>query len=140
MQVLFDMISRIQSLDEGKVFYLSVDNDIVKKLIVQLNTDNQLRFGELADGSILPNYSLTSQKVYGKPNAPISLHDTGEFWESFRITNVTEFDLTVEVDDYYNLLRRYSLEVIGLNEENTQRLIDKLVDEYKKHTLDAILG
>lgn len=105
----------------------------VKKEMVELNQE-QLQQGKESDGSLTGNYSTTSVEKYGKPNGPITLYQTGEFYDSMQ--SVAEKDQAVieantikEVDDYkdqgltIDLLDRFP-KALGLDEESVSEIRD----------------
>lgn len=106
-------------------------NPALKKLVTDLNTKKQLEFGELSDGSILPNYSWASQVFFGKPDIPMQLKDTGEFWRSFNV--VLEDDgFIIEADgqkDDTNLFVKYGEDVAGLNDKNMSIFINAFLQK-----------
>lgn len=91
-----------------------------RKFIAELNKD-QLRKGEKADGSDMPNYVANSKS----PSAPgkIKLFDTGDFYDGITpIVEDDEFDM-IGFDDKTNLLTwKYGNEILGLTEESIDKL------------------
>jgi hypothetical protein len=85
-------------------------------LMADLNR-KQLLKGQKADGSFLDNYSRVSQDLFGKPNIPMQLKDTGAFHKSISVdvgSDVFEFI----ADDIHDLEKKYSNEIFGLTKEN----------------------
>lgn len=147
MQALLNLINRVQSLSSGKVFIATFSNENNKKIVIQLNQENQLKFGILSSGQILPNYSPYSQRVFGKPNSPITLYDTGDFYDSFNINDITEESFTIKsnpikTDNGFsvNLLNEYGVDVLGLNDENLAILSNKVLPYIREVTLKHIQG
>ncbi len=108
-------------------------------------TKKQLEFGELSDGSILDNYSITSQVVFGKPDIPIQLKDTGEFWRSFQV--ILEDDgFMIEADGektgddgvQINLFSIYGEDVAGLNDKNMTIFINAFLIQLYNVLIQAI--
>lgn len=87
-------------------------------IAIDLNT-SQLERGQRSDGTTLPNYSPNSIAVFGKPDAPMTLFDTGDFYEGFYL-DARGFPIQVESQDYKSgmLQQRYGIEIFGLQEEN----------------------
>lgn len=142
MEVLFKLINNIKNLDKGQLFFVLFSENINQKLIIQLNQDNQLQFGILADDGLLPFYSQTSVDKFGKPSGKRwTLFDTGEFYDSFDIVKVTpEFaelyadSMKEDVD-----LADYGA-ILGLNEESFAILRDKLIPQIQEIILNEILA
>src|ERR1035437_5641588 len=81
------------------------DSDIQEKMI-ELNQSQLMDKHVIGDGTaITTNYSKTSQIVYGKPNGPITLYDTGAFYDSMKVTSEAKDafvsgDTIKQVQDY----------------------------------------
>jgi hypothetical protein len=99
--------------------------------IVDLNTQ-QLFQGERADGTVLPDYSWVSVNFYNKPEGPIRLYDTGDFYGGFKLgskSGKAEFPLyIISTDKKSNELQtKYGNEIFGLNEENMRGLVQVFI-------------
>lgn len=142
MDALLKMIKNIENLSVGRVFFLVFSETINQKLIIQLNQENQLQFGILADEKELPFYSKTSVDVYGKPSGKRwTLKDTGDFYDSFDIVQVTEKDLTINADSVKEDvdLSEYG-KILGLTEESRLILKDKIIGQVQEIILNEILA
>ena len=142
MEALFKMIRNIENLSAGRVFFLVFSETINQKLIIQLNQENQLQFGILADEKLLDFYSKTSVDVYGKPSGKRwTLKDTGDFYDSFDIVQVTEKDLTINADSVKDDvdLSEYG-KILGLTEESRLILKDKIIGQVQEIILNEILA
>ena len=60
---------------------ISLSISKTKSDLEDINRERMLS-GRLRDGQVLPHYSEISQSVYGYPNIPIALKDTGAFQEA----------------------------------------------------------
>ena len=127
MEGISRLIENSKKLSSGRLFVLTFQEDRNRILVIQLNQEFQLELGELADESLLPFYSEVSQDVYGKPNTRWTLKDTGEFYESFNVINLTPDGLTISADSEKEDkdLAEYGA-ILGLNAGNLQRLIDEI--------------
>ncbi len=136
MYALLNMLNTFVHTSQKQVFQQTMfKNKSLSNLITKLNTEGQLKKGELSDGSILPNYSERSIIEFGKQDIPIQLKDTGEFWRSFEVI-LTGNGFEIEADsvkyDYepVDLLAIYGDDVLGLTAKNlslfNQTLIIKL--------------
>lgn len=115
----------------------------IQAKVKALNTTGQLFKGLDADGKEFPYYSETSQSVYGKPNAPIKLFDTGDFYDSFRIV-VRGLAIEIEANPYkegINLEDKYKeYDLYGLNDESKEQLIKDIeieVENFLKRRLQV---
>ena len=93
----------------------------------------QLQDGMRIDGTILPDYSPISVAA-GKPAGPIRLFDEGDFYEGITVF-VGRSDFHFEgLDEKTEMLEERHGEVVGLTEEN----IDRIPDEFLRvELLDA---
>jgi hypothetical protein len=87
-----------------------------------LNTQ-QLWQGERADGSSMPDYSWVSVNYFNKPEGPIRLFDTGDFYKGFIFATKSskiEFPIYITSTDSKtgDLSQRYGSEIFGFNQEN----------------------
>jgi hypothetical protein len=96
--------------------------------------------GELADDTFMQEYSETSVNFYGKRPGRFTLYETGEFYNSFTVLDVTkeaiiEFADTEKPDK--NLLE-YG-EVIGLNGQSLEILINEAIPIMRDKILSELL-
>lgn len=115
----------------------------IQSMITALNTTGQLFKGLDAEGKEFPYYSETSQTVYGKPNEPIKLYDTGDFYDSFRIVVkglVAEIEAN-PMKDGINLEQKYNqFDLYGLTDESKDKLLEDIrieVENYVKGSLQV---
>jgi len=119
------------------LFTTMSENPALKKLVTYLNTEKQLQFGLRSDETVLPNYSQTSIDVYGKPDAPIMLKDTGEFWRSFEvILDMDGFEIdgdSVKFDfEPVDLEAIYGEDIFGLTDKNMNIFLNALTPKIQK--------
>jgi len=141
---LIKLIKKTQSIDLHALINKITDESELHDLMIKLN-QMQLQKGLRSDGSILPDYSETSVKVYGKPAEAIRLYDTGEFYNSFDLSyKPTEIFFTADPIKYdddgneTNLFARYSVNVMGLVDDNLQIYIDKIREKLIKAIRERI--
>lgn len=119
------------------------ENLDVQTKITMLNTEGQLYEGVDANDREFPYYSEASQKYYGKENVPIRLHDTGVFYDSFRILvqGVTVEITANPVREGVNLFEKYrDYQILGLTDESKTILLEtiaQVVDDYTTKSLDV---
>jgi hypothetical protein len=90
--------------------------------IAQMNVE-QLQEGQRSDGSVLPNYSIASVQKFGKRPGPMTLENTGAFYRGIRVRASKTFAEIIGTDPKTGMLEaRYDLTIIGLSEDNTERL------------------
>lgn len=90
------LLNRVENLDTNKIAEAAIEATATD--LAEVNRERMLD-GVRADGSIMPTYSYISQTVYGYPNTPIKLKDTGEFQAAIKVTvdgNVVTTDSTDE--------------------------------------------
>jgi hypothetical protein len=133
MQELYNIANRMLSLNNSYLLVTTMSkNPSLKKLVTDLNTKKQLEYGELSNGEVLPNYSFNSQVFFGKPDKPIQLKDTGEFWRSFDVVLADDgFYINADGDKGdVDLFVKYSENVAGLNDKNMIIFIDALLIQF----------
>jgi hypothetical protein len=126
------------SVMEGKVLELLKKHE---ETAMNMNTD-QLFQGEGVDGSLLPDYSQRSVEVFGKPQGPWRLFETGDFYRGFIFQNA-RFPLEIVSHDSKEFLIAEKLEnagydstkIYGLNNEN----LEDISRQYILPDLQAIL-
>lgn len=89
--------------------------------ISELNRD-QLREGLRATGTFLPNYSPVSVQMFGKPDGPIKLYETGDFYEGV-VPKFSDMNFSLEsTDEKTSMLERRYGKVVGLTQESIGEL------------------
>ena len=100
--------------------------------ILDYNTEEQLYLlGQDSTGAKLPGpyrpLTIEIKRAKGQPTDRITLRDTGDFHESFRIDwQETEFKIQATDWKIGKLTREYGPEIFGLDENGVQDLIDNL--------------
>lgn len=103
----------------------------------------QLQAGQRGDGTFLPDYSPISVEVFGKPEGPIRLFETGAFYRGITMRVIKELGIELTGLDIKTemLLLRYGEEVLSLTEESLERLkqdyvLDLLSEKVKAYLLE----
>jgi hypothetical protein len=110
MADVLELIENLNNLDIEKVVKQSIS--ITATTIAELNRE-QLKSGKRADNSNMPNYSKASVNLFGKPQGPIMLFDTGNFHASITV-NVKGDEILTTAKDLYNLSDKYTDDIYGL--------------------------
>jgi len=123
---------------EDRTFKLVLDNEIIKKLIIFLNTDKQLEkqhFDSLGNElfNIFTNRSFYSENdPKGRGGQPYTLKDTGAFFNSFTVA-VQSGRIIIDANPFKdgdNLFDAYGQDIVGLTDENLQILIDEALEQF----------
>lgn len=140
-------LKKFKELDVDKMAFLLARTGNFQDLVVKLNTEDQLfKKNEDSTGTKLSeiggDYSPVTLEIARKKGRPkksesdINLRDTGDFYNSFFVRVFRGgFEInanTIKDDD--NLIERWGKDIIGLNEEN----LEKIKNEYKKFFQEEI--
>jgi hypothetical protein len=135
-------LDKFKQLDADKMAYQLTRTGNFQDLVVELNTKDQLyNKGEDSKGERLSDiggdYSPVTMQIAEdnfrpkKSKKDINLYDTGDFYNSFRVTPfVGGFDIDADpIKDDTNLFSEWGVDIVGLNEQN----LDKIRQEYAKY-------
>ena len=145
---LRDKAERIKSIKVDKLLSEVWRDPITQKFIINLNTEEQLFFGLKANNEILPRYAsseyLNEKRAAGVALNPfINLKLSGAFYKSFDIIpNSVGFLIDAKTNlypDSGDFIDVYGLDILGLNENNTQKLTRHLQEELQIR-IRAIIG
>ena len=132
-EAIKDLTKKVKQLDEGVILNKLIANAEVRKFILNLNTKDQLFIKGVDSNNVgLGLYApstVQSKLDRGVPvpaDSHITLFDTGEFYSTFVIVPGKDF---FEIDanpirEDTNLFEQYGEEIVGLNDENLQKVID----------------
>jgi len=119
LENIADMLRKIKQDLPALIGEVIEDNE---RAIAQMNVE-QLQEGQRSDGSLLPNYSPASVAKFGKRPGPMTLEDTGAFHRGIRVRAGKTFAEIIGTDPKTGKLEAlYDLTIIGLSEDNTERL------------------
>ena len=124
-----------------------------RELLISLNAGEGTQYGQLwnginAEGKLLDSiggeYSNLTKELKSQEGFPIdrvTLYDTGEFYESFRVeVKANELLITANTNkDGEDLQNRWGSELLGLTEDNTRRLADALIEDLREWLLNELL-
>lgn len=132
-EAIKSLTKKVAELDEGVILNKLIANAEVRKFILNLNTKDQLFIKGVDSNNVglgLYAPSTVQSKIdRGVPvpsDSHITLFDTGEFYSTFVIIPGKDF---FEIDanpirEDTDLFREYGEEIVGLNDENLQKVID----------------
>jgi hypothetical protein len=132
---LIKKLDRISKLTEQEVWNYAVQSEQIKRNIIKWVND-QLDAGLNADDKIIGIYTLATQKISKgrkKAGTPYNLEDTGMFRESIGVIPNEQYIAIVangqKLDE--NILDKYSIRVIELNEKHLNLLRAFILNEYQ---------
>lgn len=154
---LIRLAKRFQDLDANLILFSILNNEDFKEYIRQLNLKDQLFQGIDSLGVELPPYSAGTQTILDaeRENAfsfegevkkkiagePIFLLSSQEFYDSVTIEITKDsiiFDGNPIKDDGTDLFREYGEEILGLTEENVEKLIQKISEVVVPKILETV--
>lgn len=116
-----------------------------RKLIIDLNTQEQLfEHGIDSQGRSLGDYSAYTKSLKqqkGQRTDHITLKDTGEFYNSFRILftgNALQI-VANPIKDDTNLFREYGIDIVGLTEDSMAVVTTKALQLIKPYIKQQLL-
>jgi hypothetical protein len=126
-----EVARNIQKTTDRRVFFLTFTRGDAQNMVIDLNTDGQLRLGITSDGSALPVYSRATEIISGGEKiagTPFTLYDTGAFYDSFKMSDVSGDFVTISADTVKpnKDLLEYG-DLLGLTEGNLSKLVDYII-------------
>lgn len=142
MDELLKLGRKFMNLKRDQIMFRTMsDHPFLKKLIIDLNQQNQLQHGINGLGEKLPDYSERSVSVFGKRPGPFTLEDTGDFYESFEV--ILEPDgFLIEADgikfdfEPVDLVALY--DPLGLTKQSVDIFVDVLLPLIRKTILHEV--
>ena len=136
------LLNNAISLDENAIIDTILIDKAFQAFIINLNTEEQLFKqginalnvkldtigGGYSDATIIGTSNFEGKISKGQPTDRVTLKDTGEFYESFKITlNKDNFVISSDpMKDGTSLFQRWGKEIEGLTPENLQLVIDEI--------------
>jgi hypothetical protein len=128
-------------LSSSLAWYEAFDQQLIKIILNWIQQD-QLQKGIDEDGDIIGLYSdftesINSEKIAG---TPYTLEDTGDFYKSMYIVVLND-SIVIEADPIKgtdNLFYKYGEGIIGLTEENMDKLREEVKKKYIKFIKNAL--
>lgn len=137
VSTLSESVKKINSFDFEKALLKVYGSSKISKIILDLNTDEQLgKQGITSGGLSLPQYKpFTKELKNGLPGfAGVTDHMTlfgeGDFHKAF-ILDASKFPLIIDSTDSKtnDLVNRYTENIFGLTKESIQELKEQSIDE-----------
>lgn len=129
MSTLKALYDKVGDMDINSIIDKSIDSTVDD--LAEINRQRMLD-GVRADGSTMPIYSFISQTVYGYPNEPIKLKNTGAFQAGLTTRRKGDIIETLSTDSKSSMLEERYGEEYGTSIFGTS-------GPYKKEYLDEHL-
>jgi hypothetical protein len=145
-------LDNIARIDVGEIIQGVFMDRSIQDEIIRLNTLDQLfekgenRLGIKLEsvGGEYASYTVSSKQIKGQPVDRVTLFSEGEFYDSFEvIANAGDDFLTIKTNpfkDGKNILDRWGVEVIGLNQENTAWLRNEIKKRIISQVKEMVLA
>lgn len=138
------MLDRVNKINPVKAWIYAIDKN-VREEIVLYNTEDQLwSDGVDSLGNDLGDYqpvTVDIKRSKGQRTDHITLKDTGEFYDSFKVT-VQKDSFTINADpqkDDTNLFDEFGIDIVGLTDENMKGIMEYIVENYQKYLHEQLL-
>lgn len=130
---IYEFCERVKMLNEVDIWINSFDDATIKKIIDWIKI-SQLENEGIDDlGRVIGTYSYATEKITNgrkKAGDPYNLHDTGYFLQTLTVHVFNDYFLT-DADgqkENENLFDKFGDGIIGLSDENLEKLILVLKD------------
>ena len=142
MQDFERLLKNINNLNINDIFFELWSDNRVQNYIIDLNTEGKptsqlYELGVDSLGNSLGEYSpftIPFKVEKGQRFDHITLKDTGDFYESFIVTPLkTGFKIDANpIKDDDNLFDLFGKDIVGLTEENQERLVAFIEADFNK--------
>jgi len=137
-----DIALRISNTIAFKTYVIKLNTEgLPSSQLYELGEDSTGRKLEDIGGSYSP-YTVKEKLRKGQPIDRVTLKDTGDFYATFKVIPF-KGGFTIEantIKDRQNLENDWGTEIIGLNQENLQRVIDyykEIIADYVREQINA---
>ena len=145
---LGDTLRRVQRLNFGTI-WLKVFSDraLQIKVLNWIRQDQLFKEGIDENNQIIGLYSIATESINPskKAGTPFTLFDSGEFYKSFFIA-VSRNDFTINADPIKteggvteNLFTKYGEGIIGLTEQNKNKLSIEVMEKFNRELQRILL-
>ena len=138
-----ETIRKFKSLNFKKIIISILNTSEIKEFIIQMEQERLFNLGEDSTGASLGEYApftVVIKQEKGQRFDHITLKDTGEFYESFTFhATGTELIFNANpVKEDNNLFDNFGIDILGLNDFDKSRLIERIYIELKFHLLNKL--
>lgn len=152
---IYEVLDNVMKVDQNEIAYECYWDEDFQNVVITSNRIGQLSSGEDVDGSIIGTYSpvtdmisegisfefegVSYEKIAGEP---YNFVDSGEFFRSFRIIVENDGFIIYANDQKADgkLQDKFNAELLGLNDENINRMVDALLPVFIKETRRALFS
>tara|TARA_R100000742_G_C4239346_1_gene59326 strand:+ start:72 stop:527 length:456 start_codon:yes stop_codon:yes gene_type:complete len=138
-----EVLNKTLILSDADAWIRSIDLNLKRNIVVDwIQTDQLLSKGVNSLNAVIGYYSPLTEILSGgrkKAGTPYTLFDTGAFYRSMFVS-VLANEILITANDTKMLDQEwYTKHILGLNEENLQKLIFKVKENYIKY-IRKVLG
>ncbi len=142
---LHNMLRRSRLLSESLVWFDTFDVSLRTKILNWIKQDQLTQQGVDSDGDVIGYYSLTTSFINPKKefNTPFSLDNEGNFYRSMFMTVFLDRIVVDANSNSFNEMTQqewFTDKILGLTDENIQKLKIEVKDSYIKHVRKVLLG
>ena len=152
---IYKVLEDAQKLDQDEIAYDCYFDEDFQTIVINSNRIGQLTAGEDVNGGIVGTYSpntdimsegltfsfegQTYEKIVGEP---YNFVDSGDFFRSFRIIVQNDGFIIYANDQKVDgsLSEKFDAELLGLNDENINKMVDALLPIFIRETRRVLLG
>jgi hypothetical protein len=133
---LHKLLQNGKKLNSATTWYNTFSVELKEQILKWIQDDQLKAKGVNKDGEVIGYYSLTTSFINPKKtfNSHYTFYDTGEFFRSMFV-RVFPDRITINADAQKgedNLFEKYGTEIIGLTDENLEKLKAKILEHYQK--------
>lgn len=138
-----ETIRKFKSLNFKKIIISILNTSEIKEFIIQMEQERLFNLGEDSTGASLGEYApftVVIKQEKGQRFDHITLKDTGEFYESFTF-HATGTELIFDanpVKEDNNLFDNFGIDILGLNDFDKSRLIERIYIELRFYLLNKL--
>ncbi len=133
---LHRMLQNGKKLNSATVWYTAFSTELKEQILKWIREDQLKAKGINSKGEVIGYYSLTTSFINPKKkfNTHFTFYDTGEFFRSMFV-RVFPDRITINADAQKgedNLFDLYGTEIIGITDENLEKLKEKILTHYDR--------
>lgn len=142
----YQQLLRAAKLSEADAWFDSLrDRGLIEKILDFVREDQLRERGVDENDEIIGFYSIATEILSGgdkHAGDPYTLYDTGEFYSSMFITVLRDsFIINADAQkDDDNLFEKYGEGIIGLTDDNLQKVIEELKTKYINYARNVLFN